>query len=151
MLFTLKKNLYGQKQAGRTFYLYMAEGLLKFGYKQSSIDTCVFYRKTTIFFNYVDDGIFIDTSVDNINLAIQELSNVSDIEDKGDVSEYLMVRILDYLDDGRIKLYQPHLIEQILKELHIDSNVKPRPTPAASTKILQRFQHKPSHQRDWHY
>ena len=146
----LKKNIYGQKQAGRTFYLYMVKGLLKLGYKQSSIDSCVFYRETTIFFSYVDDGIFIDISVDKIGLAIQELANEFDIEDKGDVSEYLGVKI-DYLDDGRIKLYQPHLIEQILKELNINSYVKHRPTPAASTKILQRFQGEPSHQKDWHY
>jgi len=146
----LKKNIYGQKQAGRTFYLYMVKGLIKLGYVQSAIDTCVFYRGTTIFFTYVDDGIFIDTSVEKINLAVTELSNEFNIEDKGDVSEYLGVKI-EYLDDGRIKLFQPHLIDQIITELNLDPNVKVRPTPAASTRILQRFQKEPSHVKPWHY
>ena len=98
----------------------------------------------------MDDGIFIDKTVEKIDLAVQELSNEFNIEDKGDISEYLGVRV-EYLDDGRIKLYQPHLIDQILKELNIDPNVKVRPTPAASTKILQRFKGESPHAKSWHY
>ena len=146
----LKKNLYGQKNAGRTFYLYMVDGLLKLGYKQSSIDECIFYRDSTIFFTYVDDGIFMDASEHKINKAVTELANVFDIEDKGDVTEYLGVKI-DKASDGTIKLYQPHLIDQIIAELNLNAKVKPRPTPAASTRILHRFKDEHPHDKTWHY
>ena len=36
----LRKNLYGQKQASRVFYLYLKEGLMKIGFQPSKIDEC---------------------------------------------------------------------------------------------------------------
>ena len=38
----LRKNLYGQKQASRVFYLYLREGLEKIGFRVSKIDECLF-------------------------------------------------------------------------------------------------------------
>jgi len=139
-----RKNLYGQKNTGRTFYLFMVNRLLKLGYIQSSIDECIFYRGTTIFFTYVDDGIFIDVSKENLNRSVTELANVFNIEDNGDITEYLRVRI-DRLHNGVIKLYQPYLIDQIIAELKLNPKCKSRPTPAASTRILHRFENEESH------
>ena len=51
----LKRNSYGGKNIGRTFYLFMVEGLHKIGFTKSAIDECVFYREDVIFFSYVDD------------------------------------------------------------------------------------------------
>jgi Reverse transcriptase (RNA-dependent DNA polymerase) len=34
----LKKNLYGQKQAGQVWYKHLSQGLIKLGFKQSNID-----------------------------------------------------------------------------------------------------------------
>jgi len=110
----------------------MVDGLLKLGYIQSSIDECIFYRGTTIFFTYVDDGIFVDVLQKNSNRAVTELANVFDIEDKGDVTEYLGIKT-DKLPGGVIKLYQPDLIDQIIAELNLSPNCKTRPTPAASS------------------
>jgi len=55
----LLKNIYGQKQAGRVFFLYLKEKLEKLGYTQSEVDECIFYKPLIIFFFYVDDGIMI--------------------------------------------------------------------------------------------
>jgi hypothetical protein len=57
--------------------------------------------------------------------------------DEGDITDYLGVHVTK-LDDGRIKLTQPHLINQIIKDVHFQSNTKPKTTPAASTKILNK-------------
>ena len=38
----LEKNLYGQKQAGRVWYLHLKKNLLKLGFKPSQHDECVF-------------------------------------------------------------------------------------------------------------
>jgi Reverse transcriptase (RNA-dependent DNA polymerase) len=43
------KNVYGGKDAGRTWYLYLKDGLEQLGFEQSKQDECVFYRGKTIF------------------------------------------------------------------------------------------------------
>lgn len=46
---------------------------------------------------------------------------------------------IDRHDDGSIHLTQPHLIKQILKDLRMDGdNIKPKSTPAASSKLLSQ-------------
>lgn len=44
---------------------------------------------------------------------------------------------MDKLPDGRIKLSEPHLIEQIIQNMQLPDNLKPAATPAASSVILQ--------------
>ena len=44
----LEKSLYGQKQAGRVWYLHLKKNLLKLGFKPSEHDECVFYYCKTI-------------------------------------------------------------------------------------------------------
>jgi hypothetical protein len=44
--------LYGQKQAGRVWYLHLKKNLLKLGFKPSEHDECVFYYGKTIFIVY---------------------------------------------------------------------------------------------------
>jgi hypothetical protein len=46
----LEKNLYGQKQAGRVWYLHRKKNLLELGFQPSQHDECVFYYgKTTLY------------------------------------------------------------------------------------------------------
>ena len=65
----LLQNIYGQKQAGCVWNHHLTTKLLEIGFTQSLIDNCVFYRGSTIFIVYVDDGIFIGDT-DNQILAI---------------------------------------------------------------------------------
>ena len=45
----LEKNLYGQKQAGRVWYLHLRKNLMKLGFQPSQHDECVFYYGKTVF------------------------------------------------------------------------------------------------------
>ena len=128
----------------------MVKGINEVGFAKSAIDECVFYRNDTIFFSYVDDGIIIAPSQDKIKLAIQDLSKKFNIEDKGDINEYLGVRI-DHIESNKIKLHQPHLIKQIISDLNIGDRNRGSQVPAASTKILQRFKHERPHEAKWDY
>jgi Reverse transcriptase (RNA-dependent DNA polymerase) len=60
------RNLYGQKQAGRVWHQHLHQGLLKLGWTQSSADDCVYYNGNTVFVVYVDDGILLSLSMENI-------------------------------------------------------------------------------------
>jgi hypothetical protein len=60
------------------------------------------------------------------------------VTDEGQLSDYLGVKI-EKLPDGKFKLSQPHLIDQILEDLGLDvPSAQSKPTPALSSKIIGR-------------
>jgi hypothetical protein len=69
----LKKNIYGTKQAGRVWNKFVHKGLIKLGYAVSRIDSCVYYKGSSVFMLYVDDGIFAGPDKQEIASLIQEL------------------------------------------------------------------------------
>jgi hypothetical protein len=89
----LEKNLYGQKQAGRVWYLHLKKNLLKIGFKPSKIDECVFYYGKTIFIVYTDDTILIGPDQQEIDDLIKKLGKVFKIEDQCNLSDYLGIKI----------------------------------------------------------
>ena len=76
--------------------------------------------------------------------------------DEGDLTNYLGVNI-ESMPGNKIKLTQPHLIDDILKDLNFLGNTnntcatKPRNTPAQSTTILNRDSEGDPHAADWKY
>jgi hypothetical protein len=67
--------------------------MLEIGFAQSLIDNCVFYRGDTIFIVYVDDGIFIGDSDDQILAIIAQLQSLGlKIEDQGHPASYVGVK-----------------------------------------------------------
>ena len=121
----LLANLYGQKQAGRIWNSYLVNKLLEIDFKQSLIDDCVFYRGDVIFIVYVDDGIFLGSSDQQLSGIIIELWNLDlDIEDQGHPADYVGVNI-KRIKDGSIKLSQRALIDTIIQDVDLnDSKVK---------------------------
>ena len=147
----LQKNLYGQRQAGRVWVEHLKTGLMKAGFEPSLVDECVFYRGKTIFMFYVDDGIFMAPTEGEIDKAIKDLKTQNyDIEDKGNIEDYLGINI-EYLSEDKIKLSQPHLIEQIIKQVDLNPRVTPKETPGASTKILHYGMNLPDFDERYHY
>jgi hypothetical protein len=90
----LKKNLYGQKQAGRVWNKHLHKGLVKLSFKQSNIDACVYYCNLTILLCYVDDMILIDPDDKEIDKVIQQLKDLQfNVTDEGQIEDYLGIRI----------------------------------------------------------
>jgi hypothetical protein len=58
LVLLLLKSMCGLKQAPRTFYEKLRDGLLERGFTQSEIDPCLFLNKYCICVVYVDDTIF---------------------------------------------------------------------------------------------
>ena len=69
----LKKNLYGQKQAGQVWNQYLHDGLVARGFVQSKVDMCVYYLGSVALLIYVDDGIFIGPKQADIDAAYELL------------------------------------------------------------------------------
>ncbi|KAL7477493.1 hypothetical protein ACHAW6_003301, partial [Cyclotella cf. meneghiniana] len=72
-VFQLLANIYGQKQAERVWNQYLVRKLESIGFTQSQIDKCVFYRDDIIFIVYIDDGIFLGSSDDQLSHILREL------------------------------------------------------------------------------
>jgi hypothetical protein len=137
----IHRNIYGQKQAGRVWNKYLVSKLVKdLGFKQSKVDECVFYRGKTLYVLYTDDSLLAGPDKKEINDVINDLKEKAKlaITLEGDLADFLGVNI-DRQSDGTIHLTQPHLIDQILQDLRLDNeDVKPRSTPAASSRLLTR-------------
>jgi hypothetical protein len=120
----LKKNLYGQRQAGRVWNHFLHSGLTNLRFQQSTVEECVYYCGSSILLCYVNDTL-IDPSNKMIDKIIKQLQdhkfNVQfDVQDEGQIKDYPGVRIQHH-KDGTIEMSQPHLIEQVLQDLNLVS------------------------------
>ena len=147
----LLKNVYGQKQAGRVWNKYLHNGLISMGFEQSNIDECLYYRGSTIFLVYVDDGIIIDSDKSRIDAIFDEFkSHNFEVTDEGDLKDYLGVDISPQ-SDGSIHLSQSKLIEQILNDMNFQDNTTSVPCPARVGVVLTKHTESDEHKADWHY
>jgi hypothetical protein len=147
----LKKNLYGQTQAGRVWNQHLVNGLInKLNFKQSTVDKCVLYRQKTILLLYVDDGILCGPSAKDIQTIITELGSLYDITDEGEIDAYLGVKV-SRTSDETIELKQPHLTQQILDDMGLKSNSKTKEKAAPSSTILHRDLEGESFSESWDY
>ena len=147
----LLANIYGQKQAGRVWNQFLVQKLESIGFVQSKIDECVFYRQDVIFIVYVDDGIFLGKSDDQLTDIIKELTDTGlEIDDQGHPADYVGVNIKD-LPDGSYVFSQKTLIDAIIDDVGLTSNDYTKPVPAKCTLRLHGFLDSPPFDQDWNY
>ena len=132
-VYKLVKNLYGLKDAGRTWNDHLTSGLLKRGWKQSSLDNCLFTKKGLIFILYVDDACIISHSKHAITNEISSLQRDFDLTNDGELQDYLGTRF-DRSPDGSVTLTQPRMVDRVLEIVGLlsGSNVKLHDTPATA-------------------
>jgi len=70
-----------------------ATGLAGLGFRQSETDKCVFYRGSTTFMIYTDDGIFCGPNEGKIAKCMEDLGKHFDTTDEGDIDEYPGVKV----------------------------------------------------------
>ena len=144
-------NLYGGKAAGRIWNQHLVRALREIGFTPSKIDECVFYRGSTIFLLYTDDGIIIDANPSKVDTFIQELTDKGlKLEDQGHITDYLGVKV-EATEDGKLKLYQPQLIDDIINQLGFNDRTKSKATPAPSSTIINRDLEGQPFDEEWEY
>ena len=109
------------------------------GFKKSKIDECVYYRGKTIYLLYTDDLILTGPNKSEIDDIISDIKKANlNITDEGDIQDFLEINIHQN-SNGEVELKQPHLIDQIIKDMSMDKeNIKVKDVPAMSSKILGR-------------
>ena len=123
--------------------------LIKLGFKPSEHDECVFYYGSTIFIVYTDDTILLGPNKKEIDEVFKKLDNTFNIEDQGELSDYLGIKIVRN-SNGTMEWSQPTLTNSILKDLglvDVKTNNQPttRTTPSLTTVILTSHDDEPNH------
>ena len=147
----LHRNVYGTKNAGRTWNKYLVDKLVnEVGMTQSTVDECVFYKGRTMYVLYTDDSIIAGPDEKEIKKVINDIKKAKlDITVEGDLQDFLGINI-ERRKDGTIHMTQPHLIKQIIEDLKLSAgNVKTKTTPASSSKLLTK--HESSASFDGHF
>ena len=149
----LNRNVYGQKQAGRAWNKYLERKLIKeVGFKQSKVDDCVFYKNNTMYVLYTDDSIIAGPNKDEVEQIIEDISNAGlQITREGDIKDFLGINIKKR-KDGCMEFTQPHLIDQILRDLKIDKEeVKTKNVPCMVSKVLNSGSSEEAFDNSFHY
>ena len=147
----LEANLYGQKQAGRVWNQFLVDKLRSIGFKQSMIDECVFYRGTTIFIVYVDDGLVLDTRESKLVNFVKEIQDLGlNVEDQGHPADYVGVNIKRD-KHGYFHFSQLALIDSIIDDIGLSNSHKVKPVPAKVSLQLHSFPHSPKFDEHFNY
>jgi hypothetical protein len=135
-------NIYRQKQASHVWNSHLVTKLQEINFKQSLIDDCVFYLDNVIFIVYVNDGIFLGPSDQQLRDIINELCNLKlSIEDQGHLADYVRVSIKK-LKNSVIELTQRALIDSIISDMALN-NSKVKAVPAKVREIMHAHLDKP--------
>jgi Reverse transcriptase (RNA-dependent DNA polymerase) len=146
------QNIYGQKQAGRVWNSFLVDRLLQVGFTQSKHDPCVFYHGKAMYILYTDDSILTGPDEQELDNIVQRMNEIGlKITCDGGIEDFLGINI-DRKKDGSFVLTQKRLIDSILKDLGLDrTNVLPKLTPTASSKVLSKHPESDAFDGHFHY
>lgn len=137
----LRKSIYGLKQASRIWNSILSKVLMKAGYTQSKMDSCVYFKfvidKKIFIAIYVDD-VLIFTNCANLKHELREIlmSNFK-MKDLGIAKFCVGLHITRDRKNGIIYLDQSKYIEELLEKFGM-SNCNPIDTPGDSNSRLTK-------------
>ncbi|MGH7955130.1 MAG: reverse transcriptase domain-containing protein [Gloeomargaritales cyanobacterium] len=144
----LYMSLYGLRQAAERWFDTLSKALIKRGFRQSKIDSCLFFHDKMICIIYIDDCLFFAPEESDIGDMIKSLRKEFELVVEQDVTAYLGIEI-NKKEDGRIEMTQPGLIKKILEAtMMMDCNT--RETPAL-TSPLHKDEHGSPRVESWSY
>jgi hypothetical protein len=131
----LLKSLYGLRQAPRTFFEKLRDGLIERGYTQSVNDPCLFMKEGIICVVYVDDTIFagadssvLEEEIRKLGVSDSEQRHTFQLRDEGEVGAFLGIQITK-TGTNTFTLTQTGLIAKTLEAAHMtDCNGVDTPT-----------------------
>jgi hypothetical protein len=152
-VYKLLRNLYGLKDAGKTWHEFLKKGLLKRQWEVSDIYGCLFTKDGIMLVVYVDDAILISPSKALISKEIASIQEDYDLTDDGELQDYLGTRF-DRKPDGSLELTQPKMIDRVLRIVGLDpdsTRTKLHDTPAASDRLLDNDPNGKPGEQSWNY
>jgi hypothetical protein len=145
----ISKNLYGLCHAGNNWFDKLHDSLLSRGFRQSSIDSCLFIRKDIILIVYANDYLLFAKDEALLDSFISTLQPEFNLTCEGDVGAFLGIQFLR-TSNNHLTLTQPGLIRKIVKECGLDAASKRHNTPAV-TKLISKDSSRPQREHTWNY
>ena len=149
----LIRNVYSQKQAGRVWNQFMDMRMKNIRFTPSKFDPCLYCRGDIIFLVYIDDCIVFGPTTRAIDQVVADLRSCPrkfTVIDQGDIGDFLGIQIKRQ-EDGSAHLSQIHLIDSILKDLHLQPDSKHKTTPAVTSTLLHKDTDGLNMQPEFHY
>ena len=147
----LVRNLYGLKDAGRTWFQHLSAGLDAMGFIPTQSDPCVFIRRTSIIILYVDDCIIIDERQSETNKVFEELQTKGfKLTDEGTMESYLGLQF-DHHSDGSFRMSQPMLVDRIIAAIPGMDSARSAKSPATAGVVLTKDETGDERAEQWHY
>ena len=148
----VRRNIYGGKDSGRVWYLFLKSKLESIGFVKSKFDDCVFFKGKAMYVLYTDDSILVGPDQKELDNILKEIQSTGlDITSEDGIDDFLGVTI-NHRKDGTIHLTQKRLIKSILDDLGLTGdNVKCQPSPMSSSKLLSRHPNSPSFDNNFNY
>ncbi len=129
----LLKTIYGLKQAAFEYWRALLKALKAVGLTRTKADPCVYYRWTkngiNIWASWVDDLLSCGTKEDVVE-GQQALKQFFDLDEVGELNEYVGCKIEYDQKEGWMKLTQPVLIQSFEDEFNLSSETRKTMTPA---------------------
>ena len=146
-------NLYGLKDAGKTWFDFLKKRLLELGCKQSVIESRLFTKDGILLVIYIDNTILISHHKTLIDVDIKSLQEGYNLTDDGELEDYLGTRSTK-LSDGSIELSEPRIVKRVLQMVGLDNvsdRTKMHDTPDISTTLLDNDPNGAPHVVNWNY
>ena len=138
MVLKLIRKLYGLKDAGKTWFEHLTEGLERMGFKPTQSDPCIYVRGSNMIVLYVDDCIIVSKSEEEANAIFKEIDERGyKMTDEGTMEEYLGI-LITHNEDGTYRMSQPHLIDRIISSVPSMKDARSATTPASAGCILTK-------------
>eukprot|EP00957_Ditylum_brightwellii_P136952 10444293-Ditylum_brightwellii.AAC.1 len=151
MVLKLRTDLYGLKDARRTWWEHLSEGLEKIGFRHCNIDQCIWTKEGIVVIVYVDDGLVFGNDESAVEVLVKELQKSFDITDEWKtVEEYLGVKI-DHFQNRTFRMYQPHLMKKIIKAISGMERATKHKIPAATSSVITKDKDGKARQENWNY
>ena len=151
MVLKLLKNLYGLKDAGRTWFEHLSDGLSSMNFVSTASDPCIFTKGNDIIVLYVDDCIIISQTKEEADVVYEELEKRKfKLTDEGTMEEYLGI-LITHGKDGSYRMSQPYLIERIIKSIPGMVDARSAKSPACSSVVLTKDVDGAARKEHWNY
>lgn len=144
----LKKNCCDAKQASANWHELLRSGLVKRGFRPSTVDPCLFINDQCIVVTYVDDCLMFAKEDKHVDNLMSSLSGQFKLTDEGPIHAHLGIEF-KHLNGNRTQMSQPCLIERLLELLKLNNDCKMHDTPAI--KILMQADKSKKKSQDWNY
>jgi len=147
----LLKNLYGSKDAGRTWLEHLTDGLISMGFVATSSDRCICIKGCNIIILYVDDCTVMSPTKSEPDRLFDSLEQRGyKLTNKVTMEEYLGIMI-DHNDDGSFCMSQPFLIKRIINSIPGIAKARSAQNPACSSIILTKDNDGRPRKKSWNY